>query len=122
MAEGAVRPDIYGGYFQLVPNGKLRSGDSDNEHRYGGQIRPTVNGAVRELQQDLSRIGYFCPADGEFGQVTFRALQMFQQHMFSGSRRTGHPDMFNSGDGTLGLKTADVVKRVLGEVVTAPVA
>jgi hypothetical protein len=29
--------------------------------------------------------------------------------------------MFNSGDGTLGLKTADVVKRVLGEVVTAPV-
>jgi N-acetyl-anhydromuramyl-L-alanine amidase AmpD len=116
IVEGSVRPDIYGGFFRVVPIGKLRIGDNDNEQRYNGQIHRNVNGAVRELQEDLSHIGYFCPPDGVFGQVTARAVQMFQQHMFSGSRRTGRPDMLNSGDGNVDLKTADVVKRVLGEV------
>jgi len=120
-AAGTVKPGIYGGFFQAHPSGRLRSGDNDAAHRYDGVARPGISGAIRELQEDLQEIGYFCPTDGDFGRITSMALQMFQQHMFSGSRRTGMPDQFNSGDGRLDRKTAELVKRVLGEVEAVPV-
>jgi N-acetyl-anhydromuramyl-L-alanine amidase AmpD len=116
IADGVVNPEMYGGFFQMVPGGKLHSGDSDHQHRYGGQIRPSIRGAVQWLQKDLEKIGYFCPPDGDYGIQTAMAVQMFQQHIFSGSRRTGAPDHFNSGDGSLDMRTAELIKRVLNEV------
>jgi peptidoglycan hydrolase-like protein with peptidoglycan-binding domain len=48
----------------------------------------TVTGnPIKELQTDLSDIGYFVPADGQFGPKTQWAIQMFQRHFFAGSRR-----------------------------------
>jgi N-acetyl-anhydromuramyl-L-alanine amidase AmpD len=116
IADGPLRPGIYGGFFDAAPSGRLRSGDNDDAHRYDGAVRPAISGAVRELQTDLQRIGYLCPPDGDFGEITVMALLMFQQHIFSGSRRTGSPDGFNSGDGRLDMRTAEMIKRVLGEV------
>ena len=116
LAPGTVKPGMYGGFFQAVPNGKLREGDNDGQHRYDGQVRPGISGAVREVQENLKSIGYLCPPDGDYGLTTSRAVEMFQQHMFSGSRRTGIPDAFNSGDGRFDRKTAEMLKRVLGDV------
>ena len=93
---GTLEPDMFGGYFNLRPTGKLRTGDKDALHRYGGEILDDVSGAVRELQTNLRQIGYFCPPDGDYGIITARALQMFQQHILSGSRKT---DPQNSGEG-----------------------
>lgn len=119
ILEGMVNANMFGGYFKLRPTGKLRSGDRDEMHRYGGEILTTVNGAIAQLQTNLQQIGYYCPPDGAFGSVTGRALQMFQQHMFSGTRRTSPQ---NSGDGTLDLASAELIKRVVGEVTAIPTA
>jgi N-acetyl-anhydromuramyl-L-alanine amidase AmpD len=122
IAPGTVRPGIYGGFFQQVPGGKIIRGDNDAGQRYGGQVRTGISNAVRELQQDLEQVGYLCrPIDGNYGLITASAVQMFQQHIFSGSRRRG-PDPWNSGDGSLDLTTAELIKRVLGEVVPPNVA
>ncbi|GJE62048.1 peptidoglycan recognition protein family protein [Methylobacterium trifolii] len=115
FADGVVRPDIYGGFFQRFPRETLRDGDGDAERRYGGVVRPDVSGAVRGLQGDLKALGYFCPPDGEYGTVTAMAVRMFQQRVFSGTRRIGRPDGFNSGDGRFDLSTAHYLKRAHGE-------
>ncbi|TIL75556.1 MAG: hypothetical protein E5Y65_16425 [Mesorhizobium sp.] len=113
---GHVDPAMYGSYFTQEPTGKLKSGDRDDLHRYGGKIIPQVSGAVEELQRDLDAIGYYCkPFDGKFGEITRRALQMFEEHIYSGSRRRG-PDPWNSGDGKLDRRDADLIKRVMGKV------
>ncbi|MFD1159039.1 N-acetylmuramoyl-L-alanine amidase [Roseovarius aestuarii] len=115
-------PQIYGGYFALVSDGVLHRGDNDATHTYGGERLPSVSGAVEELQRDLSEIGYYCePFDGIFGLITARALQMFEQHYYSGSRRTG-PDPWNSGDGRLEWRTAELIKSVKINVVGTSIA
>jgi N-acetylmuramoyl-L-alanine amidase len=103
LVPGVGEPDanMYAGFFASQPTGKLKSGDAGD--------------AVLELQRDLSKVGYHCPADGSFGAMTHWALQMFQQHMFSGSRRLD-ANQWNSGDGRLDRKTATMLKQVLGEV------
>jgi len=116
IKEGTVVPDIYGGYYKLVPDGQLIPGDNDTSHRYGGKTLSDVKGAIRELQKDLSEVGYFCPVDGAYGEQTQMAVMIFQRHIFSGSRRTGHPDNFTSGDGRCDLATAEHIKKVLGQV------
>lgn len=113
-AAGTLKPTHYGGFFKIVPAGRLIVGDNDAARRYGGQVRPDVQGAIRELQTDLTRIGYFCPVDGDYGSITAMTVQMFQEHVFSGTRRRG-TDPWNSGDGRLDLATAEYVKRVLGD-------
>jgi N-acetyl-anhydromuramyl-L-alanine amidase AmpD len=113
IAEGTVKPEMFGNYFTVEPIGKLRTGDNDAAHRFGGKTLLGVQGAIGELQSNLQKLGYYCPPDGDFGKVTAMALQMFQQHIFSGSRRTGSGQ---SGDGTLDKSTAEMLKRVIGEV------
>lgn len=118
IAPGTVAANIFGGYFQLRPTGTIRSGDNDAAHRYGGEVLNGVTGAVAELQRNLTSIGYFCgTVDGDFGLVTEMALRMFKQHMFSGSRQAS-----SGPDGRLDLAAAKMLKRVLGEVTTGPVA
>ena len=115
---GTVAANIFGGYFQVRPNGAIRRGDNDAAHRYGGEVLNGVTGAVAELQRNLARIGYFCgAADGDFGVVTEMALRMFKEHMFSGSRQTS-----GGADGRLDLVAAEMLKHVLGEVTPVPVA
>ena len=115
---GTVAANIFGGYFQVRPNGAIRRGDNDAAHRYGGEVLNGVTGAVAELQRNLARIGYFCgAADGDFGVVTEMALRMFKEHMFSGSRQTS-----GGADGRLDLAAAEMLKHALGEVTPVPVA
>ncbi len=110
---GSLPEAAYGGFFEGFPEGSLRSGDSDRRQRYDGVHRPSISGAVAELQTDLKEIGYHVGSvDGAFGAITHWALQMFQQHLFSGSRRL-HPE--NSGDGRCDQATALMIKRVLGK-------
>jgi N-acetyl-anhydromuramyl-L-alanine amidase AmpD len=102
--EGTVASDLYGGFFRQAPQGRLVLGDNDDSHRYGGQIVPGLSGVIKELQTDLANIGYLCePVDGSYGKITSRAVQMFQQHMFSGSRRRGADPEDRIGADTAGF-------------------
>lgn len=113
---GTMSPDAFGGYFKLRPGGRLVSDDNDDAHRFGGEILSQVNGAVAELQRNLKTIGYYVgEVDGDFGRITEMALRMFNQHMFSGSRQGS-----NSSEGRLNFASAEMLKRVLGEVEGVP--
>lgn len=115
-APGTVAANIYGGYFQMRPGGAIRKGDNDAAHRYGGEVLNGVGGAVAELQRNLTAVGYFCgTVDGDFGRTTELALLMFKEHMFSGSRQTS-----SGNNGRLDPATADMLKRVCGEVSAGP--
>ncbi|WP_461330571.1 peptidoglycan recognition protein family protein [Bradyrhizobium liaoningense] len=115
---GKVAANMFGGFFQVRPDGAIRRGDNDASHRFGGEILNQVTGAVAELQRGLISIGYFCgAADGDFGTVTEMALRMFNEHMFSGSRQTS-----SGSNGRLDFKAAEMLKGVLGEVTPRPVA
>ena len=118
VTPGTVAADMFGGYFQVRPAGAIHRGDNDAAHRYGGEVLAGVVGAVAELQRNLVAVGYFCGAvDGDFGITTEMALRMFKQHMFSGSRQTSSGNV-----GRLDLATAEMLKRVRGEVTAVPVA
>ena len=112
ITPGTMPANAFGGYFGLRPNGRLASGDNDDAHRFGGEILNQVDGAVAELQTDLKTIGYYVGVvDGDFGRITEVALEMLNEHMFSGSRQGS-----NSGEGRLNFASAEMLKRVLGEV------
>lgn len=103
-------PLMYGGFFTAVPTGSFRKGDNDSHHRFGGST--TVAGVtgtpVQEIQEDLRDIGYSVGTpDGDFGHKTEAAVQMFQEHFFSGPRkRSTRPD------GRVDRDTAEMIKRV----------
>ncbi len=78
---------IFGGFFQTFPQGVLRQGDSDSRQRYGGTAAPNLHGVIAEMQNELVRIGYFCPQNGEFDGDTAMTVQMLQEHFFGGSRQ-----------------------------------
>jgi len=88
MALGPPAPDIYGGFFQIVANGSLRSGDNDAHQRYGGAVQKSVTGTpIHDLQQDLTDIGYSLGTpDGQFSLKTERAVLTIQEHFFAGDR------------------------------------
>lgn len=110
---GTLTDTAFGNFFAVRPSGKLADGDRDSSQVFGGEHLTDVSGAVAELQQDLASIGYYLGnIDGAFGGITRWAVRVFQQHMFSGSRRT---DPLNSGDGKLDIETATLIKRVLGQ-------
>jgi N-acetyl-anhydromuramyl-L-alanine amidase AmpD len=98
----------------------LQSGDRDNIRKWGGKswTAPkqdddppmTLTGnPIRELQEDLRDIGYSVNVDGQFTLRTQRAVEMFQQHFFSGSRRGFIQDAERK---KVGLTTAEMIKRV----------
>lgn len=106
----AVPANVYGGFFQQVPNGSFRRGDNDAADIFGGNHRPAVVGdPVQEIQNDLVTIGYSVGSagpDGDFGQGTHWAVQMFQEHFFAGGRG-GAPS------GRVDRATAVMIKRVV---------
>jgi N-acetyl-anhydromuramyl-L-alanine amidase AmpD len=111
-AAGSMLPTAFGGYFQVKPDGRLAVGDNDAAQRYGGVNLPKVTGAIKELQENLRRIGYYVgTVDGDFGLVTAMALKMFNQHIFSGTRQA--PE---SKEERLNITSAQMLKRVLNEV------
>ena len=109
-AFGPFPPTIYGGFFTAFPTETLRKGDNDGKRIFGGTKRVGVAGdPVRELQNDLTTIGYFVgKPDGGFGDKTRAALHMLQEHFFAGKR--GH----KAPDGRLDSQTAQLVKGVVG--------
>ncbi len=106
---GPPAPGIYGGFFAQVANGRLRSGDRDAGHRYGGQARPAITAnVIEELQQDLAATGYFCPVTRVFDLPTRMAVEMFQEHFFG----QGRTPAANFVRGQVDLVTADRLKAV----------
>ncbi len=113
---GSANLDMYGGFFRLAtaPHNSLIAGDSDGSRTWGGKKWPapapapaagapppppgappakpapdTVTGTpITELQTDLRDIGYSVGVDGDYGEQTFTAVEMFQQHFFAGSRQS----------------------------------
>lgn len=107
---GPFPATIYAGFFGAFPAESLRKGDNDGKRIFGGAKRTTMIGnPVRELQDDLTTIGYFVGTpDGDFGNKTKGAVQMLQEHFFAGRR--GH----KSPDGRVDDQTAQLIKRVVG--------
>ena len=69
-----------------------------------------MNGApIAELQTDLRDIGYCVDVNGHYNMQTLRAVQMFQQHFFAGSRRS----LINDSDRQkVNQVTAEFIKQV----------
>jgi N-acetyl-anhydromuramyl-L-alanine amidase AmpD len=69
-----------------------------------------VTGApIAELQTDLRDIGYLVDVSGHYNVQTLRAVQMFQQHFFAGSRR----NLLNDNDRKkVNQVTAEFIKQV----------
>lgn len=98
---------IYGGFFDAHPNGRLQIGDRDSARRFGAAARSGIRGnPVDELQRDLQGIGYYCPADGDYGRTTAATVRSFQEHFFSGPNRVRVPM------GEVDALTAQVIKSV----------
>ena len=108
-AYGPYPPSLYGGLFQQVANGAFRRGDNDARNRFGGATRTTVTGnPVRQIQQDLFDIGYSVGTpDGDFGERTHYAVEMFQEHFFAGGN--GH----KAPDGRVDYQTASLIQSVM---------
>lgn len=102
---------IYASFFATFPSMSLQKGDNDSKRIFGGKKRAaTFTGdPVRELQDDLTTIGYHLGTpDGDFGDKTRAAVQMFQEHFFAGAR--GH----KAPDGRVDWDTAVWIKSVVG--------
>ena len=126
----AANLDMYGGFFRLAaaPHNSFVKGDFDGSRTWGGvkwpapapaaapgalpakPAPPTVTGApIAELQTDLRDIGYFVAVDGQYGERTRWAVEMFQQHFFAGSRRS----LINNKDRQkVNQVTAEFIKQV----------
>ncbi len=92
---GPPAPDLYGGFFQVVPGGAFRSGDNDGTRRFGGARRPAVTGnPVEAIQRDLHAIGYSVGTpNGDYGARTEAAVRMLQEHFHErGLLRSGRVD------------------------------
>jgi peptidoglycan hydrolase-like protein with peptidoglycan-binding domain len=107
---GPAPATIYAGFFAAFPAESLRKNDNDGKRLFGGSKRTSIVGnPVRELQQDLTTIGYHLGTpDGDFGDKSRAAVEMFQEHFFAGGR--GH----KAPDGRVDFQTAQVIKGVLG--------
>jgi len=107
----------YEGIFHTFRGLELRENDRDphgsNPAILGGHQRTGIRGQpVRDLQQDLSYIGYSLRVNGGFDSCTAGAVDRFKRHFFSGSRggMTG---------GTINRETAEMIKNVAEEVMTS---
>lgn len=108
---GPIAGNIYANYYGTFAGSTLRRGDNDRSRVLGGTRRAAtfVGNPVRELQDDLVRLGYHLGTpDGGYGDRTRYAVQMFQEHIFTSSR--GH----KPPDGIVDQSTAMWVKRVVG--------
>ena len=107
---GPVPNTVYANFFATFAGSMLQRGDNDATRVLGGVRRPpTFAGApVRELQDDLTAIGYSLgQPDGDYTEKTRGAVQMFQEHFFAGGRGTKAPD------GRVDLDTAVIIKAVV---------
>jgi N-acetyl-anhydromuramyl-L-alanine amidase AmpD len=108
---GPFRTTIFASFFATFASDSLRKGDNDTKRIFGGTKRAAtfVGNPVRELQDDLTTIGYHLGTpDGDFGDKTRAAVQMFQEHFFAGGR--GH----KAPDGRVDFQTAQWIKGVTG--------
>lgn len=107
---GPFPATIYAGFFNAFPTETLRRNDNDGKRIFGGAKRTSITGnPIRELQDDLTTIGYFVGTpDGDFGGKTRGAVQMLQEHFFAGGR--GH----KTPDGRVDFQTAQLIKGVAG--------
>jgi N-acetyl-anhydromuramyl-L-alanine amidase AmpD len=103
--------DIYGGFFSVFGTAMLQQNDNDAARRWGGKhvTDPGVSGTpVRELQDDLTAIGYFVGTpDGGYGHKTTQAISILQEHFFAGGR--GAPAKLGNVD----ILTAQLIKSIV---------
>jgi N-acetylmuramoyl-L-alanine amidase len=104
-----IPPTMYGSFFVQFPDASLREHDNDASRVFGGAVRPGIAGnIIHDLQTDLRSIGYSLgTVDGDFGEKTHWAVQMFQEHFFAGGR--GH----KAPDGRVDRRTAALIKAVV---------
>jgi N-acetylmuramoyl-L-alanine amidase len=109
LRTGGQAAKMYGGFFDAVPAGSLRHGDSDKKHRFGGTVHHAMKTTpVKELQDDLTGIGYSLGSpDGEYDGETEAAVKIFQEHFFAGGGG-------RSPDGRVDAETARLIKSVAG--------
>lgn len=111
---------LYSGVFDIIDGLVLRTNDNDDREVYGGrklkrsERDALVNNSdatdiIRSIQNDLLRIGYLVKANGIFDRYTFRAVDRFQRHYFSGTRRALLP---THRLGQVDRVTADAIRRV----------
>jgi N-acetyl-anhydromuramyl-L-alanine amidase AmpD len=103
----------YGGFFTKYPKGRLTLDDDDIKKIYGGKAKPDIpikgaNPPIRELHEDLSKIGYSVGVKGSgiYDKQIEQAVLVFQQHFFSGTRK-------RKTNGLLDNETAIMIKKVL---------
>ncbi|HET7462471.1 MAG TPA: S8 family serine peptidase [Longimicrobium sp.] len=98
----------YQGYFAATPAlPALRRGDKDAGQVYGGAKRTAIpSGVIAELQRDLRDIGYWCPDTGVFDAPTEKAVMVFHEHFFGGSRPRA------ASSTRVDTATAEMIKKV----------
>lgn len=108
IPQNVVLGDAYGGLFNGAEDVVLVSGDNDVKHRFGGKKRTDTPGTpIKDLQQDISDIGYSLHVNGVYDQYTEFGVRAFQRHFFSGSR-------LQTADGRVDRATAQMIKNVKG--------
>jgi N-acetylmuramoyl-L-alanine amidase len=108
IPQNVVLGDAYGKLFNGPDLIVLKAGDNDAGHKFGGNVLPGTPGTpIRELQQDLTDIGYSLHVNGVFDQYTLLAVKAFQRHFFSGSRK-------RDADGIVDNLDAQMIKNVKG--------
>jgi N-acetyl-anhydromuramyl-L-alanine amidase AmpD len=109
IPQSASLAGAYGDLFNLAEKVVLRNDDKDSTHFFGGKHRPDTAGTpIAELQQDLTDIGYSIKSvNGEYDNYTKLAVERFQTHFFSGSRRRNHYET-----GQVDKDTAQMIKNV----------
>jgi len=111
LAHGRPLPNsVYSNFFATFAGSILQRGDNDTKRILGASKRPAAfaGNPVRELQDDLTAIGYeLGNADGDYGDKTRAAVQMFQEHFFAGDRWGP-----KAPDGRVDLDTAVIIKGV----------
>jgi N-acetyl-anhydromuramyl-L-alanine amidase AmpD len=136
----ALSSSNYNEFFTQAPgSGKLRIGDSDNRMVWGGkQMKNTPNGTliaqslpITQLQEDLSKIGYFVNSQkGEFTTALAHTVMHLQHRVFTGSnfiptgmtgplpdRRSGRPHL-ETGD--FDVDTARMLLGMLDDLSNDP--
>ncbi|MDG5817031.1 peptidoglycan-binding protein [Chitinispirillales bacterium ANBcel5] len=112
---------FYGGYV-------LKKGDNDSNKTFGGNLTDSDGEYVRELQQDLLRLGYWISnpssttgkgmvVDGDFGEGTENALKTFQfEHYVVQPDGSKNVEYKNRITGELDKETADKIKEKIENI------
>lgn len=117
LVKSSPAPDlktIYHGIFDTFSGLELRVGDSDSKKKYGGKVRSTFteNDVIKQIQEDLKKMGYSTNTDGLYTIATGKAVRAFQLRIFTSGRKSLLPDKYEDKF-KLNAITAEYIHRCL---------